>query len=204
MRLPLVIMGFHDRTHGEIGPGGIQARREATQLDCVLLCRQPAREERHLPAARHESGQQLTGDGSDGEGVSGHRCEAGTLGRVGDDTHDRDPARCGVLERRGQRRWVPRRDDQAARTLAQGGFEQRDVAVAKRRIRVEVDLQRRRERRRGLANAFAQRIPEERNPPGQMNADAELLPRLQVAGREVGTVAQRLRHARGRGREWRR
>jgi hypothetical protein len=54
-------------------------------------------------------------------------------------------------------------------------------------------VQRRAEGRRRLADAVAQRIPEQRDPPRQVDGDAQLLARLQESGGEIRLIAELLR-----------
>ena len=94
-----------------------------------------------------------------------------------------------------QSRGIARRDDQSVRAIAQGFLEERDVSLPETWIAPEIDVQRRGEWRRRLADALAERVPEERDLPRQVDRNAKLFARLQVAGREVRAVAERFGHA---------
>src|SRR5262249_29470937 len=90
-----------------------------------------------------------------------------------------------------QRCRVARGDDQAVRAFVQGLFEERHVTFAEPRIAAEVDVQRRFEHRGRLADAFAKRVPEERELAREVDGDLQRLARLEVAGGEVGPITER-------------
>ena len=75
MRFPLVVMRLDDGTESQRAARDRQTRLEPAQLVGVILHREPAGEERDLPAGRLESREQLTGDSTDGEWIGGHRRE---------------------------------------------------------------------------------------------------------------------------------
>ena len=62
-------------------------------------------------------------------------------------------------------------------------------------IAPEIHVQRRGEGRRRLTDALAERVPEERDLSRQVDGNAKLFARLQVAGREVRAIAERFGHA---------
>ena len=72
---------------------------------------------------------------------------------------------------RRQRYGIARRDDERVGPVGQGALEQRNIALAETRIRMELDLDGGRERRGRFTNALTQRFPEQRVPVREVDAD---------------------------------
>ena len=88
MRLALVVVRLDDGPRLQRAARDRQTRLEAAQFVGMILRREPAGEERHLPAGRLKSGQELAGDRTDSERIGGDRREPRRVGRVGDDADD--------------------------------------------------------------------------------------------------------------------
>src|SRR5262249_58225751 len=120
--------------------------------------------------------------------IRGDRRQSQRLWRVGHDAYDRDLPFLGLAQVRRQGNGIARRDDETVRAVAQRFVEDWDVSFAEPRGNPEVDMHGRSEGRCRFPDALAKRIPEERNTLRQLNADAHLPARLEVAGCEVRTV----------------
>ena len=148
-------MGLHHRPEVDGAPARLQARLEAAQLLGVVLRAEPSGEEREAPAGGKIAREQLAGDGADGERIGRHGRQPLGVGRIGHDADDRDVAARRLADARSERRRIPRGDDEAVGAVAKRLLEQRHVSLAQVRIGAEVDVQRRRERCRALANPLA-------------------------------------------------
>ena len=168
----------------------------------MILRAEPPGEERHLAAAGEEARDQFPRHGSDRERIGRHRREAIGTRRVGDDADDRDVPFGRAAKGGPERSRVAGSDDEPVHAAGERLVDQFHVALAQAGVAAVLHLERRLERRGGLADAVAQRIPEERNFAREVHRDAQRGPRLEVARGEVGSIAERRRpgeHALARG-----
>ncbi len=96
-----------------------------------------------FPPARLESGEELSGDGTDGEWIGGDRREPRRVGRIGDDADDGNVLPRRLADVRLECRGVARRDDQAVGAVAAGPPRRAGVTLAETRIASEIHVQRR-------------------------------------------------------------
>ena len=169
-----IVVRFDDRTERERPASGSQTRFESAQLVSVILHREPAGEERDLAAVWQEAREQFAGDGTDRERIRRDRAEARTVGRVGDDTHDRNTAPRRFRQVRCQRVGFPGAMMRPLTSRASASSKSGNVAFAEARVAGEIDVQPRRERRGCFADALAERVPEERDPSREVDGDSQL------------------------------
>ncbi len=197
-----VVVRLDHLRHADAAADRVDAGLESTELLGMILRAEPPGEERHLAAAGQEARDQLPRHGSDRERIGRHRREPIGARGVGDDADDRDVPIGRAAQAGPERRRVAGRHDEPVHSAVERLVDQFHVALAQARVAAVLHLERRLERCGGLPDAVPQRIPEERDLAREVHGDAQRGPRLEVAGGEVGSIAERRRpieHALPRG-----